>query len=105
MKASLNHVFLGDISAWMFNNLVGISPAGDQVGFTNVIVKPLFSKELNWAEGYYRSLNGLISSRWERKNNKISLQLTVPQNTTASVIANGKTQEVGPGKYVFDFPE
>lgn len=105
LKASLNHVFLGDISAWMFNNLAGISPAIDQVGFSKVIIKPLFSKELNWAEGSYHSLNGLVSSRWERKNNKISLQLTVPQNTTASVIANSKTQELGPGKYVFDFPE
>ncbi len=103
-KASLNHVFLGDISAWMLNHLAGIRQPENAVGFQNIIIKPYYTKSLNSAKGEYVSLNGRISSAWERKGNKITLKVSIPQNCKATVTTN-KTLELSPGNYKFDWNE
>jgi alpha-L-rhamnosidase len=103
-KASLNHVFLGDISAWMLSNLAGIQQQSESVGFNKVIIKPNYTKELNWAKGSYLSINGLIGSEWKRRNGKILLKVTIPQNTTATIYEN-EIKSVGPGTYMFEWNE
>lgn len=103
-KESLNHVFLGDISAWMLNNLAGIQQQTESVGFTQIIIKPYFAKELNWAEGTHQSINGMITSHWLRKNGKLSLSVTIPQNSNAIVYAD-KPYKVGAGKHKFEWVE
>ncbi len=103
-KASLNHVFLGDISAWMTNYLAGIRQSKNGVGFQNIIINPFYTKELNSVKGEYLSVNGKITSAWERKGNRITLKVNIPQNCKATVITN-KTLELGPGNYKFDWNE
>jgi alpha-L-rhamnosidase len=103
-KASLNHVFLGDISAWMTNYLAGIRQPENAVGFQNIIINPFYTKELNSVKGEYLSVNGKITSAWERKGNRITLKVSIPQNCKATVITN-KTLELGPGNYKFDWNE
>jgi len=103
-KASLNHVFLGDISAWMTNYLAGIRQPENAVGFQNIIINPFYTKDLNSVKGEYLSVNGKITSAWERKGNRITLKVSIPQNCNATVTTN-KTLELGPGNYKFDWNE
>jgi alpha-L-rhamnosidase len=103
-KASLNHVFLGDISAWMLNHLAGIRQPENAVGFQNVIIKPFYTKSLNNAKGEYVSINGKVSSAWERKGNRITLKVSIPLNCKAMVTAD-KTMELSPGNYKFEWKE
>ena len=44
--ASLNHVFMGDIIAWMQNSLAGINYDTEEPGFHHIMIRPLFVKEL-----------------------------------------------------------
>src|SRR5690606_37603929 len=81
--ASVNHVFLGDISAWMVNTLAGINYDPDKRGFENLIIKPDFIRDLKWAKGEYRSVKGLIKSEWHREDGRITLAVSIPANTTA----------------------
>jgi alpha-L-rhamnosidase len=98
--ASLNHVFLGDISAWMVNSLAGINIDETQPGFRHIIFRPCFVAELVWVKSEYMSVNGLIQSNWKRNGNIVTLEIKVPANCTASVYADG-VKEIGTGTHKF----
>ncbi len=98
--ASVNHVFLGDISAWMVNSLAGINYDDDNRGFERIIIKPDFIEDLSWVKGEYNSVKGLIKSEWFRKGKHIRLSVTIPPNTTAVIYADKKI-EVNGGHYEF----
>lgn len=99
--ASLNHVFMGDVSAWMYNYLAGINY--NSPGFERIIIRPHFVKELNWVKGSYRSIKGLIASEWKRENDKIKLTVTIPANTMATIHAD-KSYDVGSGVHKYTIP-
>lgn len=83
--ASLNHVFMGDISAWMTNTIAGIKPDPQWPGFRAFIICPHYPEGLEWAEATYNSVRGPITSRWKRKDNNIELTVSVPKETWAIV--------------------
>lgn len=103
-NASLNHVFLGDISAWMVQNYAGIAQEKGSNGFNHLLIKPFYSKRLQWAKGSYLTPNGHLSSFWSRKNGHIMLVVTIPQNCTATVFAD-KEYHAGPGIHTFQWIE
>ena len=82
---SLNHIMFGSVSEWFFQSLAGINPDQQQPGFKNVIFKPAFIEDLNWAQANYESMYGIISSGWERKNNQVILRITIPTNSTGTL--------------------
>lgn len=99
--ASINHVFLGDISAWMTQYLAGINYDEEKRGFERIVIKPHFIEDLAWVEASYKSVKGLIKSEWKRDGNQIKLTVTVPLNTTAIVYAD-KVVEVEAGTHTFN---
>lgn len=101
---SLNHVFLGDVSAWMINHLAGINCDPHNPGFTHILIAPHFVKDLSWVKGTYQSVKGLISSEWKRKNGKIILNVTIPAGCSASVtVRDLQKKEVRAGNHQFVF--
>lgn len=102
--ASINHVFMGDISAWMYNTLAGINLDRDQPGFQNVIIRPHFVKDLQWVKGEYNSVRGLIKSEWKREGDKINLSVTIPAGSTATIYAD-KEYTVGSGVHQYIIKE
>lgn len=80
---SFSHYAFGSVAEWMFLHAVGIGTLDS--GYRNIIIKPAISKEMNFIEGSYESINGLISSSWywERKSLKINIE--IPVNTRAQV--------------------
>ncbi len=100
--SSLNHVFLGDVSAWMVNNLAGINYDQENTGFSNILITPHFVKDLSWVKGQYQSVKGLISSEWKRENDKVVLKVTIPAGCTAKISADdGKEYFVEGGSHEF----
>ena len=100
--ASVNHVFLSDISAWMVNTLAGINYDNGTRGFKKIIIKPNYIDDLSWVKGEYKSVKGLIKSGWVRDGDMIKLSVTIPVNTTATVYTD-KEIEIGGGNYEFAF--
>lgn len=100
--ASINHIFLGDISAWMINTLAGINYDVEHRGFEKIIIKPDYIEDLSWVKGEYKSVKGMIKSEWKREGKKITLEVSIPANTSATIFTD-KEIEVGGGSYKFEF--
>lgn len=98
--ASLNHIFLGDVSSWMTKTITGINFDNENRGYNHIEIKPHFITDLNWAKAEYQSVKGLIKSEWKRKGNRIELTVTIPQNTKATVYLEKPIQITG-GKHTF----
>jgi alpha-L-rhamnosidase len=82
---SLNHMMFGDIGGWFFKGIGGIKPDERQPGFKNVLLRPNFVNGLDHFEASHRGPYGLIRSNWKRSGNKITYNVVLPANTTASV--------------------
>lgn len=100
--ASINHVFMGDISAWMTNDLAGINYDSENPGFSNVIIRPHFPKGLDSAKATYHSVKGNISSEWKRSGDSINLTVEIPTGCTATVITD-KELNLHSGKHNLKF--
>lgn len=83
--ASLNHVFMGSISGWMYNSLAGIDFDTENPGFKNVIMRPHFVKDLDWVKGEYNAVSGKIVSQWKRSGDTVEYLVQIPANVTATV--------------------
>jgi len=87
---SRNHIFLGDISSWFYQTIGGIAPDPERPGFHNVIVHPQMPRLMRSAQAEHTSLYGLVRVRSERSDGRLSVDVTVPANTTASVMLRGR---------------
>lgn len=99
--ASLNHVFFGDVAAWMMNQLAGINYDPVVPGFRRIRITPHFVKELEWAEGRYHSVAGPVRSRWERKDGQVVLTVDIPMGTDAVIEVGDDFRRVGSGTHTF----
>ncbi|HSU56216.1 MAG TPA: family 78 glycoside hydrolase catalytic domain, partial [Candidatus Dormibacteraeota bacterium] len=98
---SRNHIMFGDISAWFYKAIAGINPGENFVAnsaggppenpsthstaFKHFIIKPNVVGDLTWAKATYDSARGPISSEWKRTSRELTLNVTLPANTTATV--------------------
>lgn len=81
---SMNHIMFGEINAWFYKALGGITPDPEEPGFKNVILKPFFADGLSFARTTHQSPYGLISSGWTRNKRRVNYEVNVPPNSSAS---------------------
>ena len=87
--ASLDHIFFGDISAWLVNDIAGINKDDLAPGFGHIVISPHFVDGLDWANASYNSVKGLIKAGWKKKGEKVVVEVTIPENTTATLKIEG----------------
>lgn len=121
----------GSVGSWIYQNVLGISPL--EPGFRKIRIKPEPDARLTHVSGSFRSVCGQICTAWKREDNRYTVTVRIPANTTAVVmlpfanadsVAEGgrpirevreivrctqrgnKTEvEIGSGSYVFTYPE
>jgi alpha-L-rhamnosidase len=99
---SLDHVAFGAVSEWMFRHVLGINPDEEAPGYAHFTLKPVPGGSLRWAKGSYNSIRGKIVSDWKLDGETFNLNVSVPPNTTATVLLpDGTSQNVGSGNYAF----
>ena len=103
VRLSMNHVFLGDIDAWMYNDIAGINCDPQKPGFRNIVFRPHFIKQLKSVSASCRTASGLVSLSWKRSADRVFLEVVVPGNTEATLIAGGREEKLGAGKHKFTF--
>jgi alpha-L-rhamnosidase len=83
---SFDHVAFGAINEWLFRHVLGIQPDIKHPGYEHFTIHPRPGGSLSWARGSYNSIRGLIATSWKIDNNKFVLQVTIPANSTATII-------------------
>ena len=79
-----NHVMLlGDLIQWEYEYLAGIRPIGAGLSPIGLIPHPMGG--LDYVDCSFRSVRGLIESRWRRRGDRFEWDIVIPPNTTAEV--------------------
>ncbi len=86
---SFNHYAYGAIAEWIYRVMGGLETDEKQPGFKHSIIYPHIGGGLSFAETKYESVYGTIASRWELNRDIVKLQITIPHNTTSTIILDG----------------
>ncbi len=81
---SLNHYSYGAIGNWLYQVVAGIAPGAP--GYRHSILQPQPGGGLTFASATYQSLYGEIATHWQIDGERFQLTVTVPTNTTATVL-------------------
>ena len=82
---SHNHPMFGSVSQWFYQWLGGIQPAATAVGFDQIVIRPQIPTGLDWVRCHYDSVRGRIVSNWKREGDRLTMDVTIPANTTATI--------------------
>ncbi len=99
---SFNHYAFGAVADWLHRVVAGLAPA--EPGYRRLTIAPHPGGNLTHARASLRTPYGLAESAWTIEHGEITLKVTVPPSTTASVIVPGSSQEaivVGSGIHVW----
>jgi alpha-L-rhamnosidase len=91
------------IGSWFIEGLGGIRRP--EAGFKHFIIAPWISKDgPKDVKCYHDSMYGRIVSNWQLKDDKITIDVIVPPNTTATLQIASIVKELEAGSYEFEFP-
>ena len=76
--------------SWFYQGLAGIRPDETGPGFKKIIIKPAIVGDLTWVKCGYDSIHGRITSNWKRDGANLTMEVTIPPNTTATVYVPAK---------------
>lgn len=82
---SFNHWAFGAVGEWMWRHVAGLNSDDAQPGWKHFIIAPRPGGGVTWARGEYQSIRGAIACNWRITAGRITLELRVPPNTTATV--------------------
>jgi len=85
---SFNHYSLGSCGEYLFGGIGGIRPASP--GYKAILIQPVIRDGLTWARTSYDSIHGKIATAWKRTGQRLTLEVVVPVNTTATVCVPAK---------------
>ncbi len=79
------HSCFTSLDGWFYQGLAGIRPDKSEPGFKKVIIKPAMVGDLTRVKCYHDSPYGRIVSNWKREGDKLTMEVTIPANATATV--------------------
>jgi len=86
------HGCLNGIGGWFQRGILGIQIDPKSPGYKNIIVKPAIIDSLQWAKGHHISPYGRIEVSWKKTKGSITLEVDIPENTSASVFIPAKEE-------------
>ncbi len=97
---SFNHYAYGAIGDWMYRSVAGLDTYEDGVGYKHIRIQPHIDKRLTYAKAELQTPYGKASSGWKTENNKTSLDVVIPPNSTATVFIPAKSDLIKEGGQV-----
>jgi alpha-L-rhamnosidase len=82
---SRNHTPFCLISGYFYKYLAGIQPDVRNPGFKHIIINPSIINDLTYVDAYHDCIYGRIKSSWKRDKNQLTMEITIPANTTATL--------------------
>jgi alpha-L-rhamnosidase len=99
---SFNHYAYGAIGDWMYRVSAGLELKSP--GYKEILIQPHPTKKLDYSRASFESSYGRIASGWERKDGRILVKVTIPANTTATIVLPVSDEDsiTGDGKKLRD---
>ncbi len=82
---SFNHYAYGAIGRWMYERVAGLTPDPASPGYKHFFVRPLIGEPLDSARVELETPYGRAASAWVKHAGKVTMEIIVPPNTTATV--------------------
>lgn len=92
--SSQDHFMLGQLQEWFYHDLAGIQNAPGSAGFKQIVINPHPVGDVTWTKASYDSIRGRIVCNWKRDRNDFTLNVTIPPNTTATILVPANSPEV-----------
>jgi alpha-L-rhamnosidase len=97
---SFNHYAFGAVADWMHRVIGGLDLAAP--GYRRLRVEPRPGGGLTWARNAHLTPYGLAEVSWRREAGLLTVDVTVPGGSTATVVLPGSAPvEAGPGRHQF----
>jgi alpha-L-rhamnosidase len=80
---SLNMKMFGSSEKFFYKDLAGISPASP--GYKRIVIKPRVVGDLTYANASIKTVRGKVSSSWKKTDDSLTLEVTIPVNSTAEI--------------------
>lgn len=98
---SFNHYAYGAVADWMYGVITGINTDENNPGFKHIVLKPIVTEKLSFAESSIDTKYGLVKSSWKRENSKVNYSFTVPNGAVATLYLDGEKLALGSGEHNF----
>ncbi len=85
LKQSHNHVMMGSIDSWFYENLAGIGLSEEFPAYKRTVIHPYFAKGLNHVDCTLQTVRGKLISGWERSGSTLKMKLEIPFNCSSEV--------------------
>jgi len=82
---SFNHYAYGAVGAWLYSVVAGLDLDPAEPAYKHILIQPRPGGGLTSASAVLQSMHGEIASAWTLENGALTLNVTVPANTHASV--------------------
>jgi alpha-L-rhamnosidase len=83
---SHDHIMLGSLGAWFYRALGGINLGPDGEGYRHIVVDPNMVEDLDWTSASIETVRGQVSCSWKKKSGSISMEVTIPPNSDATIV-------------------
>ena len=87
-KSSHNHQMFGSVNEYFYKHLAGIHAPTDEgttAGYKKIHFKPYIPEQLEWVEASVGTMHGRVSSGWEKKEDGLTLLVTIPANASGKI--------------------
>ncbi len=91
---SFNHYAYGAIGDWMYRVMAGLDTDEEGAGYKKVRIKPHVGGGFTHATASLQTRYGRLTSGWKVENGKLSFEVEIPANTTATVYVPAEKPEM-----------
>jgi len=91
---SFNHYAYGAIGKWMYQVVAGIGIDPEVPGYKHIIIHPRPGGSLTMARATHLSMYGKIVSGWTLEGEKLTMEVAIPDNTSASIYIPGAKADI-----------
>jgi len=85
-----HHQFSACVAGWMYRCIAGLRPDLSGPGYKKLTIRPTIVSKLTWVKAHYDSVYGRIISNWKRDGDTLTMEITIPANTTATMYVPAK---------------
>ncbi len=87
------HSCFASPGGWFYQSLAGIRTDPAIPGFKKIVIKPSIVGDVTWVKAHHDSIHGRITSNWRRDGNNLTMDVSIPANTTATIHVPAKDAE------------